>query len=458
MNRPRRRWLALLAALALLFSGCGGPGGHERWLASQDVVASVSSTELPLRKLGDRRTWHVVATLTPEATIGDMAALVEAWPRRSNGSRLTLVRPLDDGPELVFTAWPQEERTRARWRMFTRLHEAWPQARVRLGEHGPDDGAPIGAAAEVELARCDPWNELERIDVAEVLERKEFVGLKLTCAGAPGGTVRLSYRSAPGRAALAGLRDRARAVLSHLPPGTPWIATADDPGRPLRIEVETADIPSEPSQAVLARQDADLTIVTVDSGRPVEVLVTGGADLRVVARETIGLPAVERLEVDSRQRKVHTWAALDRVRELTPLATGHPDVTWWVTQHEERPANWVRASGAEFAERARQYQALTDSGIAWTSIVLHDNFGRPTLSVEVEDPSDWRPVVEAVRAVRWASDMSVEIGSGYPQVVFTSTSTGPARDAEVANSHVPPSQERHPELIAIIKAWDATAA
>ncbi|MDO5684176.1 MAG: hypothetical protein Q4G46_15305, partial [Propionibacteriaceae bacterium] len=91
----------------------------------------------------------MTATLIPEATVDDMAALVEAWPSRANRSQLKLVRPASHGPQLSFTAWSQQAITENRWAAFARLNLTWPEARLS-----------INGAATVELMSCDPWAEL----------------------------------------------------------------------------------------------------------------------------------------------------------------------------------------------------------------------------------------------------------------------------------------------------------
>ncbi|HHV20241.1 MAG TPA: hypothetical protein GXZ30_01670 [Propionibacterium sp.] len=444
---------ASLGVLTLVLGGCtaNSPANHERWARSQSGVDSVSSERVPAVKLFDPPTWHVTATLQPNAAVADVEKLVEAWPKRAQGSMLTVVRPAGAGPELSFTAWPRAESTQARWETFTQLHNVWPGARLSVGTD-----VERRESAVVGLERCDPWDELDRIDVPGMLARPHSVRLAMECDGPVRASVRLTPRSVPDAATLTDLRERSRATLAPLPSDTPWITTADAPQRAIRVEVTTPDIPAEPSREVLAQQRADLEVVSSSAGRSIDVKVTGEHDLRAVARETIALPAVEGLEVDSRQREVHAWADLHRLEDVTPLAARHPDLTWWVTQSGDQP-DWVRASGAEFAERTRHYAVLRDSGIPWRSVVLHGNFGEPAINLELDDPGDWRPVVEAIRAVGWQGDVHLQIGTQYPGVAFTSTATGPARDAEVAHNLRPPDPERHPELIAIIKAWDATA-
>lgn len=298
--------------------------------------------------------------------------------------------------------------------------------------------------------------ELARINVAEVLARENGVPLIMECR--TGGTVELSRHSAPTTDHLARLRDRTRAVLSHLPPATPWKVEADRPESSVRIEVSTPDIPTQTTSAVLAQEDAVLTIRPTDSVVPVAVTVTGEVDLRDVARATTRLTWLDGIEVDSQGRSIELHGDLGRIGEIVPLADRLPELSWWLAESEQGNRNWVRSPGSEFGERARQYQALVESGIDWTSIVLHNNQGRRTMRLKVAEPDDWRPVIEAIRGVGWTGDMRVDLGSGYPGVEFTSTATGPARDAEVANNQVAPDPQRHPELIEIIRAWDATAS
>ncbi|MDO5498123.1 MAG: hypothetical protein Q4F67_00405, partial [Propionibacteriaceae bacterium] len=423
-----------------------GPGGHERWVRSQDgvIADTVRSEENPGRKLGQRPTWRVAATLRPEAQLSDLAAIVAAWPARADGSTLVLTRT--GGPRLSFTAQPHAERNTARWETFEHLHRTWPTA-----------GLTLARDAVVELDRCDPWDELDQIDAAEALGRPHAPSLTLSCRIPVATSVSLPPSNLQGTGELAGLRDRSRAVLSQLPGTAPWAVTVERPTRPLLIEVTTPDIPEAPSRAVLAEQRAELRIKQAEPAGRVTVLVTAESDLRPAARAVAALPWLDRIDINPGLGWVELRGDLGRIDELIPLAEQHPEINWWLAESGEGPVNWVRAPGGEFGERARHYHALVDSGIEWTSIVLHHNAGRPTLSVEVADPGDWRPVVEAVRSVRWRGDLSVEIGTHYPGVAFTSTATGPARDAQVANNLVPPNPERHPELIEILKAWDATA-
>lgn len=184
----RRLIPAVGAVLALLLSACTfGPGSHERWLRSHTVVASATSSQIVGRKLGERPAWHVTATLTSEATVVDMGQFAAQWPARAKGSRLTLVRPASDGrPELSFTAWPHAGWTETRWEIFALLHSTWPKAVVAIGED---------QMGTVRLGRCDPWEELARIGVAEVLARENGVPLTVECR--TGGTVELSRRSVP---------------------------------------------------------------------------------------------------------------------------------------------------------------------------------------------------------------------------------------------------------------------
>lgn len=456
---PKTRWITLttgpIAILALLLSGCtGSPAGHERWLRSQKIVTSVSSTEIPGRKLGQPATWEVVATLAGAADLAAMAQLVEAWPRRAHGSRLTIVRPASAaGPELTFTARPNSAATRTRWAVFTELQAQWPLAQLSMKE-----------TATLRLpGPCDPWDELARIDAVELLTRPDGPALSLGCQTPTEGTVTLSRRSVPDAAELTGLRERTRAVLATLPADTPWVAAADDPARALQLEVTTGDVPANPTTAVLAAQRTELTIKTGAADLRIEVRVTGAADLRPAARAAAGAPTARRIEADSRTGTVHLWADLSKLSDIAEVAQHFPEQIWWATGSGDGAtsaarANWVRATGAGFPERTRQYQALVGSGIPWTSIVLHENFGEPTLSVEVAGVTDWTPVVRAIRAVRWTGEMKVEIGSGYPAVEFRSTATGPADNPQIANALRPPNREQHPELIAIIEAWDATAS
>lgn len=201
-----------------------------------------------------------------------------------------------------------------------------------------------------------------------------------------------------------------------------------------------------------------MTLRPTDSVVPVAVTVTGEVDLRGVARATTELTWLDSIEVDSQRGSVELRGDPGRIGGIVPLADRHPELSWWLAESGQERRNWVRSPGSEFGERARQYQALVESGIDWTSIVLHHNQGRRTMSLEVAETGDWRPIVEAIRDVGWPGDMRVGLGSGYPGVEFTSTATGPARDAEVANNQVAPESQRHPELIEIISAWDATAS
>ena len=442
MKRLRQPLSALGALMVILLSGCANPAGHEGWLQSQRVVESITSTQLPLRHIGDRPMWHFVATLTPAATIRDMQELAQAWTKRASKSELTLQRPATaDQPAWVFTAKPATEQTEELWARFALLVGTWPSADVSLS-----------GSATVRLPSCDPWEELGRSNIAKLVGVASF-----TFECGTGTAVALRRGSVPTTAHLTDLRNRARAVLSQVPQGTSWTVEADRPTGVLEIEVRTPDIPADPTPAVLAQQNVALTFTPTTAGGEVKVTVTGALDQRPVAREVAEWSWPTRVIVSP--GTVELTGDLGQLPEVVPLAERHPRLSWQVSDSDVASrGNWVRGPGDQFGERARHYQALIDSGIEWTKIVLHHNQGRPTLSVEVDGPADWRVVVEAVRNVGWAGDLQVEIGLGYPQVVFTATATGPAREPILAGTRTAPDPERHPELVAIVDAWNATAA
>lgn len=88
-------------------------------------------------------------------------------------------------------------------------HERWLKSR----DVGDDQMATATSEG------CDLWDELARIDVADILARQHGVPFRMDCQA--GGSVGLSRVSVPTSAELTRLRARVREVLSHLPAGTP---------------------------------------------------------------------------------------------------------------------------------------------------------------------------------------------------------------------------------------------
>lgn len=450
----RYRWTRVIAAIgavmALMLSACASSlESQERWLRSKKVVASVTSDPVPGPYFLARTNWYVKATLVPEATIDDMAELAAAWPRRASGSYLTVIRPAGEGPRLSFTARPEKHVTKALWAMFTLLHQTWPDGRVSVGD-----------GTRVALRTCDPWAELSRLNVPDLMG-DHTPWLTVECALPTQRAVTLKSKSISEASQVNDQRTRSEAVLSAFGDQTPWVVTVERGDRPLEIEVETPEIPTAPSRDVLARHNVQLTSTSPHGSGEVKVTVTGELDLRAAARTLTTLDPNSSIMADSRIGTIEIQTGLDSLSAIESLASQHRDLEWEIIFSRDREPGqttsfWLRSNGGEFTERARQYRSLIDSGIPWTDVALHKNREKPTLSVEV-DTTDWGAVVAAIRAVGWEGDMKVEIGSSYPPVAFMSTATGPARDAEVSNNLATPDPERHPELIAIIKAWDATA-
>lgn len=448
-----RKRLAILI-LALL-AGVGCTTNTSRWLESKDFVESVVRSEIPGRKLGERTQWGVVATVKPTTSLAEIQSLVDGWPRRadSRGSQLTVIRRTG-AVEHSFTAYDSEAVNGQRWKSFTTLIETWPDAAIAMfssAAAGADLAPGDRSRIRVTLEDCSPWEEVSRLDVARIVATPMTTGLSVACRAPVDTRLVLTARSVSETTDLATIRDRAESVLAPFPPGTPWVVEADGDTQPLRVEVTTPEILDRPTQAELEIQQASLTI---DTGRAI-VAVTRYADPRAAVRAALVLPWAARIEAAAGTRAVMVRGDIAHLGELVPIATNHPLLTWY-HQDPNRP-HWVRAPGAEFGERAEQYARVAAQPIDWGEVIVLRDRHIAEIHVTAPAGSDWQAVARAVRAADWSGTMRVVIGSGYPGVEFLSTASGPARDVAVANSHRPPTRDRHPELIDIVQAWDATA-